>query len=179
LLPHPTAKQESTMTTIPMTLPPGEPDDLAGTAADTGAADPRIPDWEPLADARTRTLDALAGFDKMAEHAEPTFAPIVEAFRDLHRRHGEEMTRILSDAHHAPEDGGSMMGTVNRLVVATRALFDDIDADVLDQIHSGEEHVVQAYRGALSAHVPQHVTDKVSRMLDELNDLLADTRPVE
>ena len=137
------------------------------------------PVWAAVAAARTRTLDAGQGFKKMAEHAEPSFAPIVEAFLDLHIRHAEELTRILTDAGLPPEDNGSMMGTINRLVVATRALVDDIDGGVLKQIHSGEENVISAYQDALSAELPATVRERLAGMLAELNELLDDTRPID
>jgi hypothetical protein len=139
----------------------------------------RPADWSAVESAQTRTLDALAGFEKMAEYAEPGFAPIVEAFRDLHQRHGDRLTRILSDAGHALGSEGSLMGTVNRAVVATRAVFDDIDEDVLKQIHSGEQNVVAAYQDALGAGLPQGSRDEIARMLSELEALLDDTRPVD
>ncbi len=71
------------------------------------------------------------------------------------------------------------MGAVNRMVVATRALFDDIDADLLSQIHSGEGHVVAAYEQALATNLPGPAHDRLAEMLAELNALLADTRPVD
>lgn len=171
------------MTTIPAALPLAAELDTVNTAdASPSAPNPQpnggAAGWDAVSTARTRTLDALAGFDKMAEHAEPGFAPIVAAFRDMHRRHGDLLTRLLADAGLAPDGEGSVMGTVNRMVVATRAFFDDIDADVLDQIHSGEENVVRAYQDALRADVPQDVRDHLSQMLVELNGLLADTRPI-
>jgi uncharacterized protein (TIGR02284 family) len=136
-------------------------------------------DWDAVATARTRTLDAGQGFRKMAEHAEPSFAPIVDAFLELHTRHAAELTHILTDAGLPPEDNGSVMGTINRLVVATRALVDDIDSDVLKQIHSGEENVTSAYQDALSAEIPATVRERLAGMLAELNELLDDTRPID
>jgi uncharacterized protein (TIGR02284 family) len=135
--------------------------------------------WDAVASARTRTLDAGEGFKKMAEHAEPSFAPIVEAFLELHTRHAAELSRILTDAGQPPQDDGSVMGTINRLVVATRAFLDDIDGDVLKQIHSGEENVASAYQDALSADLPAQVRNRLAVMLAELNELLADTRPID
>jgi uncharacterized protein (TIGR02284 family) len=158
------------MTTIHAVPPfPGSSQDLTDRAA---AA------WDAVEHARTRTLDALSGFDKMAEHTEADFAPIVAAFRELHQRHAEALGRILTDAGRAPDSDGSMMGTVNRVVVATRAMFDDIDHDVLEQIHSGEQHVATAYAKALDTDLPQQVRDRIAQMADELDALLVDTRPV-
>ncbi len=142
----------------------------------TGSADREA--WDAVTDARTRTLDALEGFKKMAEHAEPEFAPIVAAYVELHTRHGEELTRMLVDAGVPPDGDASLMGSVNRVVVATRAMVDDIDADVLKQIHSGERHVMAAYQGALAADLPLEASDRVAGLLAELRELIDDTRPV-
>jgi uncharacterized protein (TIGR02284 family) len=157
------------MTPVPPSTPVIDPAAMARVDDDA---------WEKLAIARTRTVDAAQGFRKMAEHAEPSFAPIVEAFLELHSRHAAEFTRLLAEAGHPPTDDGSLMGAVNRLVVATRALLDDIDADVLRQVHSGEENVADAYQEALEAGLPAPVRDRVAAMLGELNELLDDTRPV-
>ena len=143
----------------------------------TDATAARSEAWDAVATARTRTLDALAGFEKMSEHAEPDFAPIVQAFVELHSRHGEDLTRLLADNAEAPDEGGSIMGTVNRVVVATRALFDEIDEDVLTQIHSGERHVVEAYEAAADADLPDPSRQKMSVLLVELREILEDTRP--
>jgi uncharacterized protein (TIGR02284 family) len=148
-----------------------------GDAQDTDPTGADRSDWDLVADARTRTLDALAGFDKMAEHAEPEFAPTVAMFRDLHQRHGDALTRVLADAGFPPEDDGSMMGTVNRIVVATRALFDEIDADVLAQVRSGEEHVLAAYDEALAARLPPAVHDELAAMRAELKQVLDGLAP--
>jgi hypothetical protein len=74
------------------------------------------PVWEPVLAARTRTIDALAGFETMANHAEAEFAPTVEAYRDLHREWTE----------HGGHAGRFLFATVSRpsrtaaLVTATR-----------------------------------------------------------
>jgi uncharacterized protein (TIGR02284 family) len=140
--------------------------------AEDASSVPRRDGWGAVAAARTRTLDALAGFEKMVELAQPEFAPTVMAFRDLHDRHANSFTRMLTDAGHPPADEGSMMGTVNRVVVATRALFDEIDADVLSQIRSGEEHVLAAYDEALEGDLPADVQDQLVDLRSELAKLL-------
>lgn len=145
--------------------------------SDSDATAARNEAWDAVATARTRTLDALAGFEKMSEHAEPEFAPIVRAYVELHRRHGDELTRLLADNARTPDEGGSMMGTVNRMVVATRALFDEIDEDVLAQIHSGERHVVEAYEAAVNSNLPDQAREEMSMLLVELREILEDTRP--
>jgi Domain of unknown function (DUF2383) len=125
--------------------------------------------------ARTRTLDAREGFAKMVEHAEPEFAPIVARYFEHHSRHAEGLTRILNDARIAKDADPSLMVAVNRLVVATRAMFDDIAADVLKQIRSGERHVLDAYDDARDDRLPDEVQHCLSEMSAELWTLIEET----
>lgn len=126
--------------------------------------------------ALTRTKDALSGFETMVEKAEPEFRPIAERFRTLHARHVTALSQMLSDAGRTPDTDGSLMGTVNQAVVATRAFLDKIDADVLAQVIRGEEHVIEAYRDALAKPVPSPARDTLSSLLTELQTLVAETR---
>jgi uncharacterized protein (TIGR02284 family) len=120
----------------------------------------------------TRTQDALTGFKKMVEKAEPSFRPTAEQFRDLHARHANELAGLVSRAGGSPESAGSLMGTINKAVVTAKAFFDDIDEDVMAQISRDEDTVIEAFHAALKvAPEPQ-----IAAMRDELLALLDDTR---
>ena len=73
------------------------------------------------------------------------------------------------------EASPSVMGTINKAVVSVRALFDDIDTDVMDRIRSGEEHVRDAFGVAIGSGLSGAEQRDVQRMRDELDSLLADT----
>ncbi len=133
---------------------------------------------DSLAVLHTRTVDALAGYETMVEKAEPSFRPTAEQFRTLHADHAVRLARLLSDLGATPDQDGSFMATVNKVVVSARAFFDEIDADVMDSIRSGEAHVIDAFSDALHAGLPQHVQSPVAEMRDELSGLLAETRLV-
>lgn len=126
--------------------------------------------------ALNRTKDALSGFETMVEKAEPAFRPVAERFRALHARHVAALSRLLTDAGRTPDTDGTLMGTVNRAVVATRAFFDRIDTDVLAQVFSGEENVIAAYRDALDAPLSSPEHDVLTGLLGELQTLVAETR---
>lgn len=132
--------------------------------------------YAALETALTRTTDARAGFETMVDRAEPSFRPVAERFRALHARHAERLARMLTDAGRAPDTDGSLMGTVNRAVVATRAMFDEIDADVVPQIVSGESHVLDAYRDALDAPLPAPEHEALASLLAELQAALEEAR---
>lgn len=129
-----------------------------------------------LANAHTRTIDALAGFEKMVEEAEPEFRAVAEDFRELHARHADTFAAILTAGGRAPDEDGSFMSSINVLVVSARAFFDRIDADVMKQIRNGEAHVLEAYRAAEQGSSSHELEKEVGTMRRELEALL-DTAP--
>jgi len=130
------------------------------------------PALDALVALHTRTVDTLPGYDKMLEKAEPEFRPVVARFRELHGQHATDLAAILA-ARGEPVDGeGSMMGVVNRAVVAVRSFFDDIDADVMKAIRNGEETVMSAFDNALMQPLEPAETLDIGEMRDELVALL-------
>ncbi|QYK41449.1 MAG: DUF2383 domain-containing protein [Paracoccaceae bacterium] len=160
------------MTTFPFVDPLMGP--VAGLAGDDPA--PTAPDMSVVVIAHERTVDAAAGFDKMAEKAEPHFRPVAERFLGLHQRHALILAGILRKGGIEPDEDGTLMGTINRAVVATRAFLDEIDEDVMAQVRRGEAHVVEAYENALHAGLPDPDRQVIADLHEELTALLAETR---
>jgi hypothetical protein len=131
---------------------------------------------DSLAHAHTRTVDAQAGFEKMVQKAEPAFRATAARFRDLHRAHAAVLATLLQQHGRRPDPDGSFMAVVNRLVVATRALVDDIDGDVMAQVRDGENHVLAAYREAENAVPFPVLKSSIAALRTELESLLAETR---
>ncbi|WP_245298732.1 DUF2383 domain-containing protein [Pseudotabrizicola sediminis] len=127
-----------------------------------------------------RTADALAGYVTMVDKAEPEFRPVAERFRAIHDRHNAALTAVLIRHGVEPDADGSFMGTVNKAVVSLRALFDDIDEDVMDSIRDGENHVLEAFDEAIGASgMPPADVTQLRDMRDELTLLLQDTRHLD
>lgn len=103
---------------------------------------------DALAEVHTRTVDALAGFETMVDKAEPDFRPIAIELRELHEAHARRLAAMLVARGCTPDADGSFMSTVNRAVVAIRAWLGTVDDDVVDQVRSGEAHVIQAFDDA-------------------------------
>ena len=137
---------------------------------ETGESPEAAPDAaDALLALQRRTADALAGYVTMVDKAEPEFRPVAERYRAIHDRHGVE-----------PDADGSFMGTVNKAVVSLRALFDDIDADVMDSIRNGENYVLEAFDDAIgAAGMPPADVTLLRDMRDELVVLLQDTRHLD
>ncbi len=119
-----------------------------------------------------RTVDALTGYAKMEEKAEPSFQPVAEAFRAMHARHADRLARFLADMGREVDHDGSFMGTVNAAVVTLRAWFDEIDDDVMSNIRDGESHVLAAFDDAIAAPVTPAITADLHEMRDEVTELL-------
>ena len=124
----------------------------------------------------TLSVDTLRGFQKMSEKAEPEFRPVVERFCALHTRHAARLDAMVREMGGIPDADGSFMGTVNRAVVGLRAVFDTIDAGVMDNIRSGEDRVLDAFDSAVQISLPQGHRQALTDMREELSTVLADTR---
>jgi uncharacterized protein (TIGR02284 family) len=123
-----------------------------------------------------RTVDSAKGYAKMVEKAEPSFRDTAERFRAVHARHADDLARLLADLNITAEGDGSIMGLVNQAVVTFRAFFDDIDEDVMDQVHSGEDWVLKAFDAAIAEQSAATTTAKLREMRAELTDILAETQ---
>ena len=132
-----------------------------------------------LAYLQVATADALAGFEKMVEKAEPEFRPIAIKFRDLHASQLRELISLVVKAGGEADADGSFMATVNKMVIATRALFDEIDDDVMDSVRNGEEHVLSAFDGAIADPVDEATDARVQHLRGDLVALLSATSHID
>jgi uncharacterized protein (TIGR02284 family) len=123
-----------------------------------------------------RSVDACEGYATMVEKAELSFRPVAERFRALHAGHADRLARLIAASGSEADTDGTFMGTVNKAVVSLRAIFDRIDADVMANIRSGEDHVLQAFDNALAASQPAATMGDLRAMRAELSDLLAEMR---
>lgn len=132
-----------------------------------------------LAILHTRTVDALKGFAKMVEKAEPEFRPVAQRFHDLHARQARELADYLTAKGLSVDADGSFMGTINETVVGLRAFFDEIDEDVMNSVRSGEGHVLKAFDAVLKASPDGDQLAEITRMRTELSELLHETRHLD
>jgi uncharacterized protein (TIGR02284 family) len=125
---------------------------------------------------QTLSVDTLHGFRKMVEKAEPHFRPIAERFAALHDQHVAKMDKMVREAGGIPDDDGSFMGRVNTAVVTLRAVFDDIDTGVMDQVRSGEKNLIATFDDAIASPLPLGQREALTQMKVELVQLLDETR---
>jgi Domain of unknown function (DUF2383) len=158
------------------------PPHIAASMLDGSSNDPNAAEEagrDALVTLHLRTVDALKGYVKMVEKAEPEFRPVAQLFHDLHARHAAAIARLLSTMGVTVDPEGSLMGTINEAVVGLRAVFDEIDADVLSSIRNGEDHVLDAFDEVLKLKLSVEDAAAISAMRDELVELLDDVRQVD
>ena len=135
-----------------------------------------VEDGDALQHLHDRITDALERFRVMADKAEASFRPVVRRFVTLHEMQATTVAGMLVARGWVDDLDGTLMGTVNRAVVAVRALFTGIDAGVLASIRSGEAHVLAAFDRAIGAVVAPDDATALAAMRDDLVALLDDTR---
>ena len=119
------------------------------------------------------TLDNLTGFDKMVEKAEPEFRETTQAFQALHSRHAVALAQMLARFGRDPDKDGSLMGTMNRVVVSMRSMVDEIDQDTMKNIRTGEQFVLDAFDKAIDSGLSADVVEQLVVRKAELTALLA------
>jgi uncharacterized protein (TIGR02284 family) len=119
-----------------------------------------------------QTRNALRGLEVMVEKAEPSFQDTVRKFHALHQRQAETFLQMLQAQGQEVDRDGTLMGAVNKVVVSVRAFFDEIDADTLQQIRSGEDHILKAFDAAI-AEQGGATADMLRAMRADLTQLLA------
>ena len=106
---------------------------------------------DALAKLQVRIKDTLEGYDEILERAEQDIRPLMERFRAAHTAHEADLSERLRRHGCVPDEDGTFFSTVQRAVIKTRAVFDDIDEDVLNSVIKGEERILSLYDAAIAA----------------------------
>ncbi|MEX3017709.1 DUF2383 domain-containing protein [Gymnodinialimonas hymeniacidonis] len=149
-------------------IPPVTPTESTNTSNDVDAVQKVL----------TRTLDALAGYDKMLPEAEPEVAPILRKLRETHHSHADQLSAMIVALGGTPETDGSFMSKVNETVVSLRAFFDEIDDDALERVIEGEEWVTDAFGDAAKELPEGHHRDELVKLRGELEEVLKEARVI-
>ncbi|GAB5449438.1 DUF2383 domain-containing protein [Gymnodinialimonas sp.] len=126
----------------------------------------------------TRTVDALAGYEKMVAEAEPEVLAILQKLQATHKEHAAQLAAIIVAAGGTPDTDGSLMSTVNTAVVSLRAMFDEIDDDALEHAIDGEKYVVEAFEDAMKELPEGENRQALADMLAQLEGVLAEARVI-
>ena len=97
----------------------------------------------------TATHDVLKGYREMVARAQPDVESVIRRLTEMHERHAAEQHAELLRLREAHEDGASLQGTVNKVVVILRDWLSNVDRDVLPAVRDGEESLRDEYDKAL------------------------------
>ncbi|WP_428516073.1 DUF2383 domain-containing protein [Roseovarius sp.] len=131
---------------------------------------------DALAKLQVRIKDTLAGYDEILERAEPDIRPLMESFSAAHAEHEAELSAQLRTHGCVPDEDGSFFSTVQRIVIKTRAVFDDIDEDVLNSVIKGEERIMQLYDEAMAVARDEEDLSLLSRQRGQIARLVQDAK---
>lgn len=131
---------------------------------------------DSLASLQTRLKDTLAGFDEIQKNADPEITGIVAEFIAAHAAHEMALSQRLVALGKAPDEDGSFFSTVQRLVIKTRAAFDDIDDDILPSVVRGEEWVIDLYDDAIGKATDPSDQTMLTQQRAEIRSLIEKAR---
>ena len=134
---------------------------------------------DDLAKLQVRVTDTLAGFDEILKSAEPDIKPLMTEFFKTHKRHEAELSARLRTHGCVPDEDGSFFSTVQRIVIKTRAAFDEIDDDILGAVVNGEKRILDLYDEALSSAEDDTDREMLIRQRDEVADLTEQARQLD
>lgn len=158
------------MTHVPLVS--GDPMAATERAATGGPSTGGQDELLRLHDLHTRLIDMIGGFDKVLEKAEPEFFGVAEEFRTLHHAQAEQVRAMLIGLGAEDGSDGSILGTVNRVVVEMRSWFSEIDRNILDAIAEGERRLIEDFEAALEASPSIERRGRIDRMRGETLMLL-------
>jgi uncharacterized protein (TIGR02284 family) len=98
----------------------------------------------------TNAIDACHGYEEALNDAEGRgMTPLFRDMIALHTTNAEDLASILSRSGHLPDQTGSFMSTVHRVVISLRALFGGLDSTILPGLIDGETRNTKSYDQAL------------------------------
>ncbi len=110
----------------------------------------------------TTLIDTERGYEEAIKDAgESNLIPLLREMRDLHSRHHTELHYILLGMGVTPDDSGSFMSIVHKVVIDMRAAITGIDEKTLPSFIDGEENIVDLYRDALQESQSEPTTVEI------------------
>ena len=148
------------------------PDGAAAAAPGGPLPDPADHQLDLVAEVHTRVRDLLEGFETMEGRAEAQFLPVVRDFIALHREHESELAGYLVRQGRDPDADGSFTGTVQKVLVAVKSWFENIDDGEMTAIKQGEKHLLEGYEQARQADLPAHADEMLGRHEKEIDAIM-------
>ena len=131
---------------------------------------------DALAKLQVHIKDTLAGYDEFLHQAEPDIRPLMKEFYTAHAAHEADLSVRLRTHGCVPDREGSFLSTVQRAVIKTRAVLEDIDEGALNSVIKGEERILSQYDEAIAAARDEDDIALLSGQRGELNTIAETAR---
>jgi uncharacterized protein (TIGR02284 family) len=110
-------------------------------------------DSASIMELHTALVDACKGYDEAIQDVEkPRLRTLFEKAKSMHEKAHAEIHAILNARAANPDDEGSFMSTVHKVVISTRAAVVGLDEGSLPSFASGEERIIEAYDRAIDGN---------------------------
>jgi uncharacterized protein (TIGR02284 family) len=135
-------------------------------------------DSASLMELHTALVDTCKGYDEAIQDAEkPQLKTLFEKAKFVHEKAHAEIHAILNARAANPDDEGSFMSAVHKVVISTRAAVVGLGESSLSSFASGEERIVEVYDKAISANGDDGpVRDTLQQQKSVVIDLVSEMR---
>jgi uncharacterized protein (TIGR02284 family) len=106
----------------------------------------------------TSLIDARSGYEEGLKDAHGK--GLTPLFQELIALHGQDATAVAEQLKRlgaAVDERGSLMGTLDRVVMKFTSLITELDEKILPNLIDGEEHVLVHYDDAIAASSPENL----------------------
>lgn len=121
---------------------------------------------------QARSIGARGWFDEMVEKADPAFRFVAVRFHGLHVEQVQRLTSLITAVGGDADPSDNMSAALKRAGLSVRAVFGDIDGDMMDRIRESEAKVLAGFTEVIKAMEPSRYRDELVQMQAELQDLL-------
>jgi uncharacterized protein (TIGR02284 family) len=98
----------------------------------------------------TALIDTSRGYEEAIKDSNGgQLSPLFRELLALHNKDHAELHQVISKTGETPDDSGSFMSTVHRVVIDMRAAITGLDENALSAFISGEESIIGLYDEAL------------------------------
>ncbi|MBE9637405.1 DUF2383 domain-containing protein [Salipiger mangrovisoli] len=121
---------------------------------------------------QARSIGARGWFDEMVEKADPEFRFVAVRFHGLHVEQVQRLTALITAVGGDADPSDNLSAALKRASLSVRAVFGDIDGDMMSRIRESEAKVLAGFTEVIKAIEPSRYRDELVQMQAELQDLL-------
>jgi uncharacterized protein (TIGR02284 family) len=141
------------------------------TDIQTGAGDEAL---EKMQDLLTVVIDSRNSYrDALKDTKHQNMAVLFSRMIDLKDRHISELELLFRERGREPDESGSFLTTVNKVILTFRSIFGGVNESVIPGLVEGETRIVGYYSQAITASTSKKEKQSLTRQRLELTEEVA------